>query len=382
MTQAPPLLQTLRWRRWLETLAGRLSVSAPILLVLFPGQRAAAATLPDQRADFLYHMYEGGGETVQGPALLVRKNFAEKASVSAGYSIDSISGASIDVVTNASPYHEEQRQLQLGGDYLYRDTLVSASYIGSLEHDYRARSVGLSVAQDMFDNRTTIALSYSRGHDTVGEVHTDLHAVADHNTYGVSLTQVINPTLIGSLGYEAIADDGYLQNPYRSARVLGASVAQSYPGTRTGQAASLKLVKSWSPTFSSRFEARYYHDTWQVNAINAGFTVSTYVYRGILLEDSYRFYTQKAASFYSDDFERPETYMSRDKVLSSFYSHSLGTKLSVPLYHRENAAIKSLTVNYAVNYVMFHYRDFTDIRNGQLYGFNATVAQVFLTAQY
>lgn len=363
-------------------LARRLAGWAPVLLLLFPGLRAAAAELPEQRADALYHLYEGGGETVQGPAVLVRKNFAERASLSAGYTIDAISGASIDVVTNASPYKEERRELDLGADYLYRDTLVSLSYISSIEHDYWSANWGLAVSQDMFDNRTTVSLAYNRGHDEVGEVHTNLHAPADHDSYSASLTQVINPTLIGTLGYQAIADDGFLENPYRSARVEGGFVQQAYPGTRFGQAVSVKLVKSWSPTWSTRVEARYYHDSWQVNAFNVGISASQTLYRGILLDESYRYYRQTAASFYSDDFSQPETYMSRDKELADFHDHSFGAKLTVPVYHSESGWVNTLNLNFAANYILIRYNDFTDVRSGGLYGFNATVAQAFITVKY
>jgi hypothetical protein len=369
-------------RHTFAALLRRLAGWAPVLLALFPGLRAAATSLPEERADALYHLYEGGGQTVQGPAVLMRKNFAERASVSAGYTIDAISGASIDVITNASPYKEERRELDLGADYLYRDTLVSLSYISSIEHDYWSSRWGLAVSQDMFDNRTTVTLAYNRGHDTVGEVHTNLHAAADHDSYSASLSQVINPTLIGTLSYEALADDGFLENPYRSARVQGGFVQQAYPGTRFGQAVSVKLVKSWSRAWSTRIEARYYHDTWQVNAYNVGISASQYIYRDILLDESYRYYRQNAASFYSDDFAQPETYMSRDKELAEFHDHSFGVKLAVPLVHQPWGWLSGLTMNFAVNYILIRYNDFTDVRSGGLYGFNATVAQAFLTARY
>jgi hypothetical protein len=59
---------------------------------------AQAAVLPDDRADVLYHRYEGGGVTIDGPSVLVRKKFAEKYSVSANYYVDMVSSASIDVM--------------------------------------------------------------------------------------------------------------------------------------------------------------------------------------------------------------------------------------------------------------------------------------------
>ena len=72
-----------------------------------PSSPAGAAVLPDDRADALYHRYEGGGVTVDGPSLLVRKKFGEKYSVAANYYMDIVSSASIDVLTQASPYKED-----------------------------------------------------------------------------------------------------------------------------------------------------------------------------------------------------------------------------------------------------------------------------------
>jgi hypothetical protein len=37
------------------------------------GAVGRADVLPDDRTDLLYHLYEGGGLTVQGPSVLVRK---------------------------------------------------------------------------------------------------------------------------------------------------------------------------------------------------------------------------------------------------------------------------------------------------------------------
>ena len=73
-----------------------------------------AGVLPEDRADVLLHSYDGGGVTIQGPSLLVRKQFAQKFSVSANHYVDKVSSASIDVVTTASPYEEERTQHSVG----------------------------------------------------------------------------------------------------------------------------------------------------------------------------------------------------------------------------------------------------------------------------
>ena len=377
------------WYQQLGSLRSRLATWAPLLAAplsaLFPAQRTAAATLPDQRADVLYHLYDGGGQTVQGPALLVRKNFAEKVSLSAGYYVDQISGASIDVVTNASPYHELRHEVSGGADYLYRDTLMSLGYTDSNEHDYKAHSWDFSVSQDMFENRTTLTLGYSQGNDTVGKVNTDLSEKANRDNYSISIAQVINPTFIGTLSYELTANDGYLQNPYRTVRIIGAGAPEVDPTTRNGHAFAQRFVKSWSPRWSTRFDYRYYWDSWKVRGWNAGIGASYSFPNNWLVDASYRYYTQSAASFYSDDFPEPMTYMSRDKELAHFHDHTLGTKLTVPLYDKNpgsHAIVNSVDINVAYDFLMIGYDDFTDTRNGQLYSFNASIAQLFFTVRY
>ena len=64
---------------------------------------AAAAVLPEDRADVLYHRYEGDRVVVDGPSVLVRKKFADKVSVVANYYLDMVSSASIDVISTGEP---------------------------------------------------------------------------------------------------------------------------------------------------------------------------------------------------------------------------------------------------------------------------------------
>ena len=376
-------------RHRLEGFAARLSRWMPLLAApvsaLFPGQKAAAATLPEQRADVLYHLYDGGGETVQGPALLVRKNFLEKFSLTAGYYVDEITGASIDVVTASSPYHELRHEDTFGADYLYRDTLMSFGYTDSNEHDYKAHTWSFGVSQDMFENRTTLSLGYIMGNDIVGKVNSDLHAPANRDNYSISIAQVINPTFIATLAYELSVSDGYLQNPYRSVRINGATFPENDPTTRNGSAIAPTFVKSWSPTWSTHLDLRYYWDSWQVHAYDIGIGATHTFPNHWMLDGSLRYYSQQAASFYSDDFSQPETYMSRDKELAHYQDYTVGTKLTVPVWEHHSgshAVINNVDVSLAYNYMFINYDDFTDILDGDMYNFGASIAQLFVTVRY
>src|SRR5262245_66449830 len=59
-----------------------------------------AGVLPEDRADLLYFRYDGGGVTINGPSVLVRKSVGEHVSVAANYYIDMVSSAAIDVVVS------------------------------------------------------------------------------------------------------------------------------------------------------------------------------------------------------------------------------------------------------------------------------------------
>ena len=88
-------------------------IAGALLMVLLPAI-GSTGVLPEDRADTLYHLYDGGGVKIDGPSVLVRKGFANKVSVAGQYYVDTISGASVDVVSTASPYTEERTETGVG----------------------------------------------------------------------------------------------------------------------------------------------------------------------------------------------------------------------------------------------------------------------------
>jgi hypothetical protein len=184
------------------------------IVLVFCAASAVAGVLPEERADALYHYYDGGGVEIDGPSLLVRKSVNEKVSVSASYYVDSISSASIDVVTTASKYSEERTQWGMGVDYLHEDTTMSLGFSSSDENDYQADTLNFAISQDIFSGLTTVTLGYGSGADDVSRRgDTDFSGEIDRHAYRVGLTQVLTRNLLMSLNYEAIADEGYLNNP-------------------------------------------------------------------------------------------------------------------------------------------------------------------------
>jgi len=378
---APPVRKEVavaatEWRgvRWLRRLAA-----------LFGGVLAAtgarSADLPQDAAEALYHSYNGGGVSANGPALLVRKRLADKVALSATYYVDSVSNASIDVVTSASPFKEKRTEWDLGADYVYRDAHIALSASSSQEPDYSAKRVGIDITQEVFGGMSAVSMGFTHGSDVVGKHGSPEFAdTATHWQYRLGLTQILSPRWIMSANMEALADDGYLGNPYRVARVFGATVAERNPRTRSSRALMLRAVGDLGSRDALHLDYRYFWDTWAIKAHTAEAGYSRYFGEAWLADSFLRYYKQDHALFYSDNASSETLYVSRNRQLSSFNGLSLGAKLAYTW--RKVPGQYEIKLNGAYEYQRYKFSDFTDLRTGDLYNYNANVVQLYLTATF
>jgi hypothetical protein len=373
-------------------------VAAVVLLASLAALPSRAGVLPDDRADVLYHRYQGGGVTIDGPSLLVRKKFAEKYSVSASYYVDMVSSASIDVVTTASPYREQRDQAGLSLDVLDDKTQYTVSVVRSEESDYSASTASFDVSQDLFGDLTTVSFGFSRGWDEVrknGDPQFD--EPVDRRSYRFGLSQIVTPTLMLGLAYETITDEGFLNNPYRSVRYLEPDAAtgfafqsEVYPRTRTSNAAALNARYFLPHRAALLGEYRWFTDTWGITAhtLRAGYTHP--LGQRWVLEGGYRWYKQSAADFYADLFPRADyqNFLARDKELSSFNSQMLSVGATFELPAFADRFLQRSTVSLFYDRMRFSYDDFRDIRAGgapgsePLYGFDADVFRVLFSGWF
>jgi Protein of unknown function (DUF3570) len=367
---------------------------------------ALGGVLPEDRADVLWHSYNGGDITVEGPEVLVRKKVGDQLSLSAGYYEDMISSASIDVKLSASPYHETRKQENFGVDYLRGKTTYSAGYIHSLEPDYLANTTYYSVSQDMFGDLTTLTLGYRRAWDQVyrdiktptGEIINDptFHERADHRGYSLGLTQILTRNTIINFNYELLTDQGYLANPYRKIRYLSPGVGegftladQVYPNTRTSNSAGL-LVKYYLPWRAALgVQYRYFRDTWAIvaNTVEVDYTVPAWGHW--IFDGSLRYYTQTHADFYSDLFPYAnyQNFMARDRELASFDSYTVGAGAAYQFNVPRARWINKSTANVRFNHMLIDYKNFRNALlasqygagNEPLYKLNANIFQVFVS---
>jgi hypothetical protein len=274
----------------------------------------------------------------------------------------------------------------VGVDYLHHNTLMNLSYTASEERDYVANALGINIAHEVFDGLTTVTLGYTAGKDEVGKTGTSFRQDIDRYHYRLGLAQVFTKTFLVNLEYEGILENGYLNSPYRAARLQGLLVPERYPGTRDSYAFAARAIKGLTAddgrlVASLQLGYRYFWDTWDIRASTVETAYQRYIDSRWLGEIHYRYYRQTAASFYADDFPVPMTYMARDKELSTFRSHAIGGKLSYALQEHP-AFVRRSTLNVALDHLIFDYDDFTDTRTQVPYGFSANVVQLFLSVWY
>jgi hypothetical protein len=359
-------------------------VAAPVASLvggaLGTGQ-AGAVTLPEDRAEALFHVYDGGGVTASGPALLVRKSLFDKVSLTGSYYVDMVTNASIDVITTASKFKETRTEYGLGLDYAYRDALINLSVSSSKEPDYHADGFGIDASQEVFGGMTTITLGYSRGKDEVGKKgDVGFFDYAKHWRYRFGATQILSPRWLASANFEAVSDEGFLGSPYRAARVFGAAVPERNPRTRSSRSIKFGTVAEVMPRVALQGSYRYFYDTWGIKAHTIEGGASRYVGESFLIDAYLRYYKQNHALFYSDNASAETTYISRNRQLSTFNSVGAGAK--VTYVYRQVPGKYEIKGHLNYEYVQYKFSDFTDIRTGSPYSHGAHLLQLMVTGTF
>jgi hypothetical protein len=350
-----------------------------------------AAVLPEDRADALYHSYDGGGVEINGPSILVRKGFGDSVSATVKHYVDNVSSASIDVVTTASPYSEHRDENSIAVDYLHDKTIMGIALTKSVESDFDASTFSINFSQDMFGDLTTVNMGFALGDNII--TRTDLPGFRDESTtrnYRLSLSQVVSKSMIMALAFETISDEGFLNNPYRLVRYLDTPTQylfqpEVYPRTRSSNALAVRARYYLPQRAVIHGGYRIYSDSWGItaNTFDLGYTLP--IGTNWIFETSFRYYSQSKADFYSDlfPFQNAQNFLARDKELSSYNDLTLGVGVSYELDNKTWRTFKRGSLSFHYDYIQFDYDDFRDLTqpgsagNEPLYSFDAGVIRAF-----
>jgi hypothetical protein len=384
-----------------QRILGRVAAVVALLLI----RATCADVLPDARPDLFYSKYSGGGMDITGESAAVNKKFTENIAAQVNYFVDHVSGASIDVLSQASQIRDERIQKSATLEFVHDKTTYTASYTGSVERDYRSDTASIAMKQDMFGDLTTLSLAFANTVDKVGENNGTAFVPlitwlghAQSRSYDIDWSQILTKNLIAGVNFNVITDNGYLANPYRSIRYLdpgtpkGYSLgSQVYPDTRTSTAVQgeLKYFLPYRAAVTGSF--RYFRDTWSI--VGKTFEVDyTHPLSNVwIFEGRFRYYTQNHADFYSDLFAYADEYRfeGRDQDLAAQDNYTVGGKVTYAFLPNGWKMFKRATVTFDASRITFHYKDFTNIKyyglpqyqpgDEPLYQFNATVYQIYMS---
>ena len=370
-----------------------------------------AAILPEERTDVLYHRYEGDQVKVDGPSILGRKSFGKNTSLYANYYTDAVSSASIDVRTYASPYSEDRTEYSYGADFVFDNSTVAIGYTNSEENDYSSDTYHFGTSHTMFGDLTTVNLGFSLGDDEVRQNQYDINGNFIGNNpgfgdngkldlkrrnYRLGLTQIFTKNLIMNFAFEAVSDEGFTQNPYRSALIIaGGNVtptSETYPETRTSDAFAIRANYFLPYRAALKFEYKYYEDSWDIKAHTYKFAYTHPFGERWTFDAHYRVYQQDQASFYFDLIPEggAQVYQGRDKELSKFTSQGIGFGTSYEFMQNGWWQFDKGSVSFAYERVNFDYDNFSDYEGlvgtsntqGRPFAYSADILEIYFSVWY
>jgi hypothetical protein len=288
-------------------------------------------------------------------------DLAEPVALTAGWTADIVSGASVavvdapaadvDAISSASVTDTRH---EFSGTLTLRDGIASVDlgYSHGFESDYRSNAISVAARAELFDRNTILSIAYGRGFDEVCDLagsfepvmkpqldastgcFQDAEARSERelaiHTWQAAWSQNWASTLTMQLTASAQLLHGFQSNPYRAIRI-GKTAAQEYhPWDRARYALSLGLRYFIVPLAGAlQAETRVYRDTWDVDSLSGELAYEQSLFGALRLRARGRYYTQGAAAFYSDDYVLAPRgrYFTGDRELSSMRSVLLGGQL-------------------------------------------------------
>lgn len=259
-----------------------------------------------------------------------------KTSLSATYTEDVVSSASVDVRTTASPrIYDRRQEVDFGVGQDLAGFVLGGSYMHARERDYLSNGGSLTLSKELFQKNTTVSLRGGFMSNVVGRADDPNYQAPMTDWSGdLALTQIFTPTTIAQLNVTVARTNGMIASPYRKVRVnvapsgeapLVLLLPEREPGDRFRVAGALALKQYLGNFLILHGEYRLYGDTWQVlsHTIDARVILDLSPFT---LRFRYRFYTQSRAYFYEPSYDVLKLYVSADRELSAFTSHLFGLK--------------------------------------------------------
>jgi len=278
--------------------------------------------------------------TVNSPSFLLAAPIGRDWGLEATATVDHVSGATPryhSSVSGASTMDDERQAGDLKVTRYFQRASLSLGGAYSTEHDYLSRAFSLAGTLASDDNNTTWNAGFGHAGDKIdptegGYTGTVRDERKRTNDFIVGVTQAVTGDDLVQANLTHSRSTGYLNDPYKA--------LDARPSERRQTA----LLLRWNHHFAGdgstlRTSYRAYNDSWQVKASTLQLEWVKPVGGGVSLTPLLRYYTQSAASFYTDPVYDAtlgapypvswdaSAYNSPDQRLSAFGAFTLGLKL-------------------------------------------------------
>jgi hypothetical protein len=344
----------------------KAALSLPIALIPV---KAGAADVGEIGFTLLSYK-ERGLMKITEPVLWGRAQFLDAWEVQASAAIDIISGASPQLVSNASgrpvqtitgaSVNDRRNTGDVKVTRRFGDFSLSASRALSKEDDYRSKAFGIEARADLNQRNTTLTAGFGKSADRVGSSdNPTLDQPRDTKEYLAGITQVLSPTMLVSSTVAWSRGKGWYNDPYKLTFTFFASgppllVADVRPDHRNS-VAWLTRLRAHVPSLGGTLQAdyRYFSDDWGIRAHTLEVAWQQSLGARWSVRPALRYYTQDAADFYSPVVTRPPAAVhSSDQRLAAFGGLSPSVRV---IFRVDEALTLEGTLGYVRNAANLHF---------------------------
>lgn len=294
----------------------------------------------------VYH--DSDNTTVVRPSFRIVRNLGP-VDLGAAYSVDAITTASIDVMTQATAaeFSDRRQEVSLSLDRNLFGSKYGASYTHSTETDYRSDAIAAHFSRDLFERNTTLSGRIGYVRDSVFRI-LDPRFEEDLTGWGymAGISQVVSPTLIVQASYEGAYLSGFQQSPYRFVRFgrfgfrfdgrlpvfegVTGTRREEHPEDRLRHTFSTKAAWYLGHEMALHPGYQFYFDDWGIVSHEASLQLLREFGSHVIGRVGYRYFRQGAADFYEGQYVLAPSrykYVSADKRLGPVEGHLVGLRV-------------------------------------------------------
>lgn len=291
----------------------------------------------DHASSNVYGRKDSDATTIVSPALRVG-GVVGPATVETEYTVDAWTGASVDVITAATPaIHERRHEGDLSVGYERGPVAITSNYRLSVENDYLSHGLTLGTRLALAKKNTIVGLDALVTADVVGRSG-DPHYAKPVDSVGgrFTLVQILDKQTLAELGWQTIVVDGFQSSPYRFVALgdMGTCgslapfcIPEHVPDHRIRNAFTTRVRRALGGRASTELDYRFYFDDWGIQSHALEPELAVRVADDKTLSLRYRYTAQSEAFFYRPryfDIASTDGFVTRDRKLSAVIANEIG----------------------------------------------------------